>query len=104
MAAVLKSWEAHCAHPRLPRSLAKRLRAAGFVLEEVSVFPILNTEWGDDTYSKGLSRLIRDFVAGRGDVPAENLTAWLEERSHISDEGRYFFSTSRFIFNALKAR
>jgi ubiquinone/menaquinone biosynthesis C-methylase UbiE len=104
MAAVMKSWAAHCAHPRLPRSLAKRLQAAGFVLKEASVFPILNTEWGDDTYSKGLSRLIRDFVAGRGDVPADDLTAWLEELSQISDEGRYFFSTNRFIFKVLKAR
>jgi SAM-dependent methyltransferase len=104
MAAVMKSWEAHCAHPQLPRSIVTRLRAAGFVLKEASVFSILNTEWGDDTFSKGLSSLIRDFVAGRGDVPADDLTAWLEELSQLSDEGRYFFSTNRFIFNVLKAR
>jgi arsenite methyltransferase len=29
MALVMKSWEAHCAHPHLPRSLASRLVGAG---------------------------------------------------------------------------
>jgi len=104
MATVMKSWEAHCAHPRLPRSMVARLRAAGFVLKEASVFSILNTEWGDDTYSKGLSSLMRDFIVGRGDVSDDDLTAWLEELSQLSDEGRYFFSASRFIFRVFKAR
>src|SRR5882724_5243647 len=42
MAAVLKSWEAHCAHPRLPRSMPYRLRHAGFGLDDAAVFSILN--------------------------------------------------------------
>lgn len=100
MAAVMKSWEAHCAHPRLPRSMFERLRAGGFAIEEVSVFPILNLEWSDESYSKGLSMLIQDFVASRGDISGDELTAWAEELPRLSDEGRYFFSSSRFIFRA----
>jgi len=102
MGAVMKSWEAHCAHPQLPRSMSERLRGAGFVLDEVSVFPILNLEWGDDTYSKGLSRLVHDFVSGRGDIPQADLTGWADELPRISDQGRYFFSSSRFIFSVRK--
>jgi len=30
MALVMRSWEAHCAYPRLPRSLASQLSNAGF--------------------------------------------------------------------------
>ena len=32
MAAVMKSWEAHCAHPRLPRSMPYRLKKQDFDL------------------------------------------------------------------------
>ena len=102
MAAVMKSWEAHCAHPRLPRTLAWRLRAAGFALDDVTVFPILNLHWGDDTYSKGIAGFIADFVVKRGDVPGEALAAWMEEFPRLTAQGRYFFCTHRFIFSASK--
>ena len=102
MAAVMKSWEAHCAHPQLPRSLSGRLRSSGFKLEEASVFPILNLEWGNDTYSKGLSKLIHSFVERRDDVSFDELADWTEEHSHLSSKGRYFFCSNRFIFYASK--
>ncbi len=102
MAAVMRSWEAHCAHPRLPRTLAERLRAGGFVLDEATVFPILNLHWGNDTYSKGIAGFIREFVTKRGDIEGDELAAWADELPRLSDEGRYFFSSSRFIFNASK--
>jgi len=100
MAAVMKSWEAHCAHPRLPRSMCSLLRNVGFALGAVTVFPILNLEWGDETYSKGLSKLVRAFVLRRGEIAEADLTAWSEELQRLSREGRYFFSSSRFIFEA----
>ena len=102
MSAVMRCWEAHCAHPRLPRSISARLCAAGFNVNGVSVFPILNLEWGDDTYSKGLTVLIRDFVAGREKIPGDDLIAWENEFPKLSKEGRYFFSSNRFNFRASK--
>ena len=60
MASVLKAWETHCAHPHLPRSLVPRLVSAGFRFDELSVFPILNLQWDDELYSKGLAGLIRE--------------------------------------------
>ncbi len=102
MSAVMKCWESHCAHPRLPRSIPERLRSAGFNVDGASVFPILNLEWGDDTYSKGMTALIRDFVADRGQVTHDDLIAWENEFPRLSQEGRYFFSSNRFIFRASK--
>lgn len=102
MAAVMKSWEAHCAHPRLPRTMSLRLGAAGFVLEEASVFPILNLQWSDDTYSKGIHGFIRDFVGKRGDISDDELAAWADELPRLADQGCYFFSSSRFLFLASK--
>jgi arsenite methyltransferase len=98
MAAIMKSWQAHCAHPRLPRSMSEQLRAGGFTVETVKVFPMLNLEWSDETYSKGLSGFIQDFVAKRGDVAADELVAWADELPQLSNDGRYFFSSNRFIF------
>ena len=102
MARIMKSWRAHCAHPNLPRSLAHRLKSVGFRVDGASVFPILNLFWDDDAYSKGLAELIRNFVVTRGDVPAEESEKWLEEFPELSQSGRYFFSSNRYIFHALK--
>ena len=89
MAAVMRSWEAHCAHPRLPRTLARQLAAGGFVLQEAAVFPILNLQWSDSAYSKGLAGIIREFVAKRGGIDDDVLTAWAEELPRLSEQGRY---------------
>ncbi|MGM4956903.1 methyltransferase domain-containing protein [Bradyrhizobium barranii] len=102
MAAVMKSWEAHCAHPRLPRSMAHRLVNARLHLDGASVFPILNLQYDDDSYSKGLAQGIRDFVARRNDVSADDLEAWHSEFEHLSGAGQYFFSTNRYLFRASK--
>ncbi|MGY8705264.1 methyltransferase domain-containing protein [Bradyrhizobium sp. 18BD] len=102
MASVMKSWEAHCAHPRLPRSMASRLINAGFHLDGASVFAILNLRYDDDTYSKGLAQGIRDFVSRRNDVSADDLNAWHGEFERLTGAGQYFFSTSRYIFSASK--
>jgi ubiquinone/menaquinone biosynthesis C-methylase UbiE len=102
MARVMKSWQAHCAHPNLPRSLAHRLTSAGFRLDGASVFPILNLRWDDDAYSKGLAELIRNFVGARGDIPVEEIEKWLDEFPGLNESGRYFFSSNRYIFRASK--
>jgi len=102
MSLVLRSWESHCAHPHLPRSLGSRLLSAGFRLDGAAVFPILNLEWHDDTYGKGLAGLIRDFVGRKNELPPDDLQAWYEELGRLSKAGRYFFSSNRYIFRASK--
>ncbi|WGD48834.1 methyltransferase domain-containing protein [Bradyrhizobium sp. CB1650] len=102
MTSVMKSWESHCAHPHLPRSMARRLANAGFHLDGASIFPILNLQYDEDSYSKGLAEGIRNFVGRKNDVSADDLNAWQGEFERLSGAGRYFFSTSRYIFRASK--
>jgi arsenite methyltransferase len=102
MALVMKLWEEHCAHPHLPRSMAHKLVNAGFRFDGASVFPILNLQCDDDSYSNGLASLIRDFVARKKDVSADDLKKWHSEFGRLSEAGRYFFSTNRYIFRASK--
>jgi SAM-dependent methyltransferase len=100
MALVMKTWETHCAHPRLPRSLANRLVRAGIRCDGASVFPILNLEWRDDAYSKGLAALIRDFAGRKNEVPSGVVKEWYNEFAQLSKTGQYFFSSNRYIFRA----
>jgi ubiquinone/menaquinone biosynthesis C-methylase UbiE len=102
MALVMKSWEEHCAHPHLPRSMAYRLTRAGFRFDGAAVFPILNLQCDDDSYSKGLAQIVRDFVARKKDISADDLNEWHSEFERLSEAGRYFFSTNRYIFKASK--
>jgi arsenite methyltransferase len=101
-ALVMKLWEEHCAHPHLPRSLARKLVNAGFRFDGAAVFPILNLQCDDESYSKGLARVIRDYVARKNDVSTDDLNAWHSEFERLSEAGRYFFSTNRYIFKASK--
>jgi arsenite methyltransferase len=102
MVLVMKSWESHCAHPHLPRSLSSQLVGAGLRFDGATVFPILNLKWHDDAYSKGLASLIRDFVRRKNELPPEDLQAWYDEFARLSEAGRYFFSSNRYIFRASK--
>jgi SAM-dependent methyltransferase len=95
MAAVLKSWEAHCAHPRLPRTMPFRLKSAGLQLDDAFVHVLLNLSYDDDSYSKGLSTIIEKFVGGRGGVSASDLNGWLGEFERLNEAGRYFLSVRR---------
>jgi hypothetical protein len=82
--------------------MAYKLVNGGFRFDGASVFPILNLQYADDSYSKGLARLIRDFVARKKDVSADDLNAWHSEFDRLSEAGRYFFSANRYIFKASK--
>jgi hypothetical protein len=75
---------------------------AGFRVNGAAVHPILNLQYDEDSYSKGLAWGIRDFVAPRNDVPADDLKEWYGEFERLSEAGRYFFSTNRYIFKASK--
>ena len=82
--------------------MAFRLSNAGFRLDGAAVFPILNLQYTDDSYSKGLAQLIRNFVANKKDVPPDDVIEWHRELERLNESGRYFFSTNRYIFKASK--
>jgi hypothetical protein len=63
---------------------------------------MLNTEYHDDTYGKGLLGIMSSFAAGRGGVTQEEADAWLAEFSELGEQGRFFFSLNRYLFVADK--
>lgn len=101
MRRVLRAWEGHCADPRLPRTLAIRLRAAGFVLDSVEAYSIVNTAYDPSTYSYGMMELFAAFLTKANFDPAE-VAGWRADLVEMGERGGYFFSVNRYFFAATK--
>ena len=95
---VLRAWDEHLAHPSLPRTLASRMRSAGFddITSEGHVFA--STDFDPETFGVALTPLIADFVAGRDSITAEDAAAWAEEQEHLGKQREYYFSCTQFCF------
>ncbi len=102
MQRVLAAWDAHLVDPYLPRTLAGRLRKAGFELTAQQLIPMFNPEFAVETYSNRMIDFIAAFVAGREGISAEEAQAWARELRHDGAKGDYFFSVNRYLFVARK--
>ena len=102
MSRVLSAFAEHCAHTALPRTLAPKLRQAGFVLHEQRIIPQFNSSYNPDTYSYQIARLIGAFVTGRQGVTEEDVRAWLEDLRQTGERNEYFFSLNQYLFAVAK--
>lgn len=100
MRRIIEAWDAHCAHPRLPRTLPSLLAAAGFDLTQVEALPLLSVRRSEDTYCAGMTDVIARFVVRSGGVAPEEAAAWRDDLARREAEGATFFSLSRFLFLA----
>jgi arsenite methyltransferase len=101
MERVLAAWQEHLADPYLPRSLGRRLRAAGFTVEAPRVIPLLNAGYEERTYSGGLIPIVAAFVTGRAGLTEADVAAWVEDLQSLGED--YFFSLNRYVFVAYKS-
>jgi arsenite methyltransferase len=97
---VMDAWEEHLAHPHLPRSLPRLLRAAGFAVTAHRVVPLLNVALSEESYSAGTMDLIASFVVGRAGLTRDDTAAWLADIRARAEEGDYLFSMCRYVFLA----
>jgi SAM-dependent methyltransferase len=103
MERVLRSWDAHLAHPSLPRTLAPRMREAGFedVRAEGHVFA---TAWLDpESYGAALIPVLEKFVAAREDIGPDVAAAWAAEQRQLGDEGAFYCAVTQVCFTAVRA-
>jgi ubiquinone/menaquinone biosynthesis C-methylase UbiE len=98
---VLTVWEEHAADPFLPRTLSKRLASAGFDVQLQEVVPLLNPEFGKQTYSNRLIDLIVAFVSGRSNMSRGEAQSWADSLRK-DPAGPYFFSLNRYLFLGVK--
>jgi len=99
---ILTAWEEHAADPFLPRTIARRLRSAGFQVEVQRIIPLYNTEFDENTYSNRIIDLIVPFVVGRGGITRHDAERWARELRSRGQNGEYFFSLNRYFFLATK--
>jgi hypothetical protein len=100
MQRVLDGWRRRVADPYLPRTLAPRLRAAGFDVTRREVFPIFDPIGGERSYS---AHQIDHLGASAIGVPPAVIEDWAAELRDLVRAGEYFFSLNRYIFLAEKA-
>ncbi len=98
MERVLRAWDEHLAHPRLPRVLPELLARGGFRLRHSSIVPVLNIGYEPETYSANVLETIARFVSGRQGVAAEEASAWADDLRSLG--AAYFFSLNRYLFVA----
>ena len=98
---MIDMWDTHCAHPRLPRTLATMLECAGFREVGVDVIPLVNARYDADTYSYAMIGVIAKYATKLLD--AGETRAWAEDLHAHGRDGRYFFSLNRYAFSCRKA-
>jgi SAM-dependent methyltransferase len=101
MRRVMESWDKHCAHPHLPATLARRLRAAGFDIRKIDVVALINDRYDPDTYSHGMIPALASWA--RKQYGEDEARAWSEDLRMLGERGDYFFSLNRYMFVARKA-
>jgi arsenite methyltransferase len=101
MARVLAAWDGHLADPCLPRTLAPRLRAAGFAGVTAEGHAFATTELTPDAYGAAIMPLVEQYVTGRGITEAE-AAAWASELGELGRRGEFFFACVQFCFTATR--
>jgi arsenite methyltransferase len=104
MARVLRDWDAHLAHPSLPRTLTAQLRAAGFEDVRMDGHTFATNEFSPDSYGGALVPVLERYVAGRGEIAKPELDAWVAEQRELDERGEFFFACVQFGFRATKPR
>jgi arsenite methyltransferase len=100
---ILKAWDHHLAHPTLPRSLAPRLREAGFEEVEANghVFSTIST-LDPDTYGAAIIPLIASYVTTNQLIDENAVAAWVDDQRSLSDRGEFYFASAQFCFSGVK--
>ena len=68
------------------------------------MIPVVNVEMTEQTYSPGMIDLVTRFVTSRGGITEDEAARWAEDVRSQAARGEYFFSLSRYLFVAERAR
>jgi arsenite methyltransferase len=98
MERVLRGWDEHLAHPSLPRTLAARMRAAGFADVRVEGHTFATAEFTPEAYGVAAIPVIEKYLAPRGEEAQE----WASEQRELGERGEFFFACIQFCFSGTK--
>jgi len=98
MERVLSAWDAHLAHPALPRTLAGRMRDAGFAGIEAEGHAFATADGDPETYGVAAIPVIERYVAGHETIGPDEAAAWAGEQRELCDRGEFYFACVQFCF------
>lgn len=99
---VMHAFDAHLTHPALPRTLAARLRSAGFGAVSAEGHAFTTTELDEEAYGPSLLPMIRGFVSGVEGIDDAEARAWEAEQRALGERGEFFFSCVQFCFRGVR--
>jgi arsenite methyltransferase len=102
MARVLRAWDAHLAHPSLPRTLTAQLRAVGFEDVQMEGHAFAANEFSPESYGGALVPVLERYVAGRDEIGDEERKGWVAEQRELDERGEFFFVCVQFGFTAVR--
>jgi arsenite methyltransferase len=101
---VMRAWDEHLTHRSLPRTLASRLRAAGFADVEMQGHLFATADFDDETYGAATVSVIGAFVGGRESITEDDAARWVAEQRELGKRGEFYFAVSQFCFAATNPR
>jgi arsenite methyltransferase len=103
MRRVLDAWDAHLSDPVLPRTLAPKLREAGFEDVTCEGHTFATIDFIPDAYGAAFVPLILQYVKDQGTIPDAELDAWGKEQGELAERGEFYFACVQFCFTATAA-
>jgi len=98
---VMRAWEQHLSHPALPRTLAARLRGAGFADVALEGQLFATAEFSDQCYGVALIPAMAKFASEHGAGSAAQ--DWEEDLRRLGGEGAFFAAVPQFCVTAVKS-
>jgi len=103
MARVLEAWDTHLLHPSLPRTLATRMRDAGFKEVRAEGHSFTTAALDPETYVAALLPLIEGYVAAREEIGPETAAAWATEQRELGDRDEFYVACIQVCFAGVAA-
>jgi arsenite methyltransferase len=96
MERFLSAWDRHLSDPSLPRTLAARMREAGFRDVEMTAHAFATCDVDDESYAGALIPLMADFVG------TDEAREWADEQRELQAAGESYFACMQFCFTATR--
>jgi ubiquinone/menaquinone biosynthesis C-methylase UbiE len=97
---AMHAWDAHLAHPMLPRTLAAQLRAAGFDDVRLAGHVFADNAFDPDAWLAATLHLIEDYILGSGLIGEDEARAWAAEQRELGARGEYYAACVQCCFTA----
>jgi ubiquinone/menaquinone biosynthesis C-methylase UbiE len=103
MERALRAWDEHLVDPSLPRTLASRVRAAGFEDVAMEGHAFATAEFTPDAYGGSLLPLIAGYLATVDGFGPEEAAAWFAEQRELAERGEFYFACMQLCFTGTRA-